>query len=697
MKKYPFVKQEGIKDCGVACLSMIVQYYKGYVNYERLVDMTKTNKNGATALNIIEAAKRLGFKASGIKTSLNHKSCKTIKLPCMAHVIINKTYKHYVIIYQIDYKKKQLLIADPSDKIKRISFEKFEKIWNGILILMYPVKVIPILDKKTSSFSLLTNIISLFKKDIILLIFMSLLITIFSIVSSFYFKCLIDQITDTSSGNYLNVIFIVFACFYLLKILTNYFRNQVLIYTNQKIDLTLATSTFKKIILFPYHYYRNRTTGEIVSRMNDINIIRETVSRIIVTVFIDLLLAIISLTVLFIINFNLAMIAMLIFIVNIALIIVFQHIFGQQIDECKLAKDETNSYMIETIGGFETVKGLGIESRVIKKFCYKYLRQTDKIKLFNVTYNWQQLCKELVNELGNIIILFVGIRLVFANHLTLGSLIAFSSLLNYFLDPVQSMVDFATDIKEIKIVFRRVCELEFKEQNNNVNLLRKIKGDIIINNLNYSYDNNQMILQQVNLEIKNGRKVIILGKSGSGKSTLFKIIMKYYPVGRSQLYIDDVDINDISSEKIKQEITYISQNEMLFTDTIYNNILLSRHCHQDKLNKILDICQVKEIIKNDQLGLNMLVEENGFNFSGGEKQRLILARSLIKNFNILIIDEGLNQIDVNLERKILKQLFHTYHDKTIIVISHRRDNIDLYDQMIDFKSDRKVSSVVKNG
>lgn len=120
MKKYPFVKQEGIKDCGVACLSMIIEYYKGYVNYERLIDMTKTNKNGSTALNLIETAKNLGFKAMGIKTNLNNINSKRINLPCIAHVTLNKTYKHYVIIYRIDNKKKEILIADPSDKIKNI-------------------------------------------------------------------------------------------------------------------------------------------------------------------------------------------------------------------------------------------------------------------------------------------------------------------------------------------------------------------------------------------------------------------------------------------------------------------------------------------------------------------------------------------------------------------------------------------------
>lgn len=299
---------------------------------------------------------------------------------------------------------------------------------------MYPVKPIPILDSKVSSISFLMNIITTFKSDISKLISMSLIITFFSIVSSFYFKCLIDRFSIIGNNNYLNIIFIVFLFCYLIKILTNYFRNQVLILVNQKIDLVLTTSTFKKIILFPYHYYRNRTTGEIVSRMNDINVIWETISKIIVTVFIDLLLALISLIILFVINSSLAMISTLIFLLNIILLIGFQKIFNLQIEDCKIAKDVTNSYMIESVSGFETVKGLSLESKIIKKFNNKYLVLTEKIRKFNGSYNVQQLLKDLTNEIGNVIMLFIGVNLVINNQLTLGSLITFSSLLNYFLE-----------------------------------------------------------------------------------------------------------------------------------------------------------------------------------------------------------------------------------------------------------------------
>lgn len=693
MKKYPFVKQEGVKDCGVACLSMIINYYKGYVNYERLIDMTKTNKNGTSALNIIEVAREIGFRASGVKTSLDSKK---ISLPCIAHVTLNKTYKHYVVIYEIDYRKKQLVIADPSSKIKKIHFDLFNDIWDGIIISLYPLKTIPILDTKSSSISFIINIIKHFKSETIQIILMSLLITMFSILSSFYFKCLIDRVTIGNADSYLNMIFIIFVIVYLIKIVTNYFRNYLLVFVNQKIDLLLSVNTFEKIILFPYHYYRNRTTGEIVSRISDVTTVRDMISKFIITIFIDLLLVFVSLIMLFIINYQLAFIALIIFLLNFILAVVFQYIFTPYIEKCKKLKDDTTSYMVESINGFETVKGLGIENKIILNFKDKYLRLINKINKFNKSYNIQQLFKELINELGSVIILFVGINLVIKNEFTLGSLIAFNTLLNYFLGPIQTLIEVGNDIKETRIVFRRICELNFSKAKKEINLVDNINGNISVKNLNYSYGSNNEVLKNVNLNINGGSKVIVLGQSGIGKSTLFKILMKYHDVQRNHIYLDKVDINDISNNKIKENVTYISQNETLFTDTIYNNLMISTSKNNYSFNKILDICYIKNIVKNNQLGLNTLVEENGFNFSGGEKQRLILARSLMKKFNILIIDEGLNQVDVNLERKILKKLFKEYQDKTIIIISHRKDNIDLYDQMIKFENNKMISSVIKN-
>ena len=207
----------------------------------------------------------------------------------------------------------------------------------------------------------------------------------------------------------------------------------------------------------------------------------------------------------------------------------------------------------------------------------------------------------------------------------------------------------------------------------------------------YYYKEKQ--LKNINLKLKK-QKILILGKSGSGKSTLFKLLMRYYEIPRNQITINGYDINDYKDDVIKHNFSYISQNEILYTDSIYNNLKIDKNITEEQIIEISKKCFIDEFL-ND-LGLNMLIEENGYNLSGGQRQRIILARALLKNFEVLIIDEGLSQMDINLERKILKNLFKMYENKMIIVISHRLDNMDLYDRVIELKNGEIVKDVFKN-
>ncbi len=189
---------------------------------------------------------------------------------------------------------------------------------------------------------------------------------------------------------------------------------------------------------------------------------------------------------------------------------------------------------------------------------------------------------------------------------------------------------------------------------------------------------------------------MMIGSSGSGKSTLLKLLLRYYKLERDKIMIDSIDINDYTESSIRENIVYISQHETLFNDTLKNNIDLENKSTAEQFLEIAHLCCIDEIVKNNNLGFNMLIEENGFNLSGGEAQRIVLARSLMRDFKILIIDEGLNQVDTNLERKILKNIIKRYFDKTIIVISHRLENMDLFDRIIEFSNHKIKKDVCKN-
>jgi len=163
-------------------------------------------------------------------------------------------------------------------------------------------------------------------------------------------------------------------------------------------------------------------------------------------------------------------------------------------------------------------------------------------------------------------------------------------------------------------------------------------------------------------------------------------LLKYYKIKRDKIFIDDKDINDYNTKQLRENITYVSQNETVFTDSIFNNIVLNRKIDYDKFLKFVKITEVDKICNDRYLGYDTLLEENGFNVSGGERNRIILCRALINSANIILLDEALNEIDVNMERRILKRIFKDMKDKTIIVVSHRLENMDLYDKVINVEN-----------
>lgn len=667
---------------------MIINFYGGNLPIDQIRDLTKTDKNGTTAFHIIEACKSIGFNAEGIKTSLEQLNKENLILPCIAHVVIDGKYKHFVVIYKIDFKNKKIIIADPSCSIKKITFSEFQKMWSGVLITLYPLKKLP-LTQNISFIDFLLKIIRLHKAFIFNIIMLSIFITMFSVISSFYMKNILDAI----NYNNLTIIFIFFLFINIFKILSDFFRNKLLIYLNQKIDLLLTLDTYKKIISLPYNYYHTRTTGDIISRVNDLSIIRNMITKVSLSLFIDLPLALVTFIIFYIINTKLFFISLIIVFIYLLLMIFSKNRITNNINTIQVNKSETMSYMIETINGFETVKSVGNEAQIIDKFEKKYVKFLKNIFKFDNYNNIISILKDLVNAMGYLIIIYVGVEMVILGNLTFGDLLVFVNLLNYFLEPIKNIIDLNSEIKEAKNSLRRILEL-FKNENKKQTFIDNLKvKEISFNNLSYSYDYKEKQLKNINLKLKK-QKILILGKSGSGKSTLFKLLMKYYEIPRNQITINGYDINDYKDDVIKQNFSYISQNEILYTDSIYNNLKIDKNITDEQIIEISKKCFIDEFL-ND-LGLNMLIEENGYNLSGGQRQRIILARALLKNFEVLIIDEGLSQIDINLERKILKNLFKMYENKMMIVISHRLDNMDLYDRVIELKNGEIVKDVFKN-
>ena len=678
-KKYPFTKQEGLKDCAAACMQMIIKYYNGYISINDLNEMLETTKEGVSAFKIIEVSNKIGFKATGIRLNLLELT-KSVTLPVIAHVVINN-YNHYIVVYKIDSFKKSVIIADPQSKIKTISFKEFESIWTNVIINLYPVK--PIEHRNYEKHLNYKNIILKNKKTIFQLCYISFIYMILSIVASFYMKYVFDNYL--SNFHLIFTVFILFIIINLYKIFTNLIRTKILINLNKNIDIDLSLDIFSKILSLPYGYYRNKTTGEIITRYTELSKIRETISKVLLTLFLDLPLCITSLIIMYFLNSKLTMISLIAVLLYTIIVIVYNRILNDTILEAQIKKAEMNTVLIESINGFETIKGLNLYDYINLKFENKYIKYLKNVIKIDSILNIKENLKEIVNQLIEMIIIFTGVIYVRSETITIGTLMTYNSILVFFLAPIRNLLSLDNSIIESKRIVKRVNEMLKKEEN--VKKINIVYSDILIKSLSFK-QNEKIILNKINLHISKGEKVIITGKSGSGKSTLLKILMNYY-----NDYQGEIKINGINIKSINLKNVYISQNETLFTDTIYNNIVLGNN--DSNFSEVVKMCYVDEII-NSNLGYNQIIEENGFNISGGQKQRIILARSIINEFDLLLIDEGLNQIDVELERKILKNLFNKFHDKTIIIVSHRLENMDLYDKLIKLENGKVKECVKRN-
>lgn len=678
MKKHLIVKQDGCKECGAASLLSIIRYYGGNISINKLIEMTHTDKTGTNFYWLKDAASKIGLEAIGYKFD-KPLNISSIKLPFICQ-LINNNYEHFVVVYAID--KKKITIMDPACGERIISIDEFNNLWTGYLLIFEPVKKLMFHEEKKYLNEIIKKILSNNKSIVYNILFLSFIFTILSCLYALYMQVIIDYVIDTNISN-LVVITFIFSIILLMKNISNFFRNELLIYLNQKLDCSIFLNTFHKLLLLPFSYYKNRTTGEITSRINDLIYVKNIINKIILTVFLDIIIFICSGIILLSISPVLFLLLVIIIMIYLIILFIFRPILKNYTDKNQSNSALIESYLIESINSYETIKNMSNEDNVYDKMENIYVKALNDNFIYENISNLEMLIKEIVYYIGILLINFLGFTFIFNNELSLGTFLTFTLLTSYFLDPIKNIIDLSKEYYYAVNSMKRVNNLlDVEEDNLSTKTNYSIQPNIIFNNLTFSYNEEKNILEKINFEVKAKEKIMILGNSGSGKSTILKLLLKYYKTKRDMIYINDVDICDLTINDVRSNISAITQNEILYNDTIKNNIIMNRNITDDEFREVCKITFVDDFVKNMFLGYDTMLEENGLNLSGGQRQRIILARALLKKTKIILIDEGLNAVDINLERKILKNMFLKYNSTSIIIISHRLENIDLFDKVI---------------
>ena len=679
LKKYYCVKQHDLKDCGCACLATICRQYGLKYPISKIREVEGTYKKGTSALGLVQASEKLGFVSKGVKANKVEDVFGEIPLPAIAHVIIDQKLMHYLVIHKIS--KEEIIIADPAKGIVRYKPEEFFKIWTGILIIMTPTTKFQKGNEIKGVFSRFFELIKPQKSLLINIFLSSILITIFGILGSFYFKFLVDDLVPSSLIKSLHMFSIGFIVLIIFKVIMEAFRTQLLIHLGQKLDIPLMLGYYEHVINLPMNFFGTREVGEIISRFNDASKIREAISGVTLTMMIDVFMVIIGGVILY-------MQSSLLFGVTIIPLIIYGIIvfsFKKKLEDINRETMESNakvtSYLVESINGISTIKAFNAEREVNSETEKRFIKFIKNI--FNNGYinNLQMTLKSLVKGIFSIGILWLGTVQVIKGNISFGELLSFNALLVYFLDPIENIINLQPTVQTAIVAAERLSEildlsLEKAEDEHKKIIPDTLNGDIEFKNLDFRYGSRSLVLKNINLKIKQGERIALVGESGSGKTTLVKLLMNFYQCEKGELLINNFNIKDINIEALRDKIAYILQETFLFNGTIIENLSLGNpYLTYDEIIEACKKAQIHDFINSLPLRYNTLVEENGSNFSGGQKQRLSIARAILRKPEILIMDEATSNLDSITERAIENTIHEFSKGMTTIIIAHRLSTI----------------------
>jgi ATP-binding cassette subfamily B protein len=692
MSKFKCIKQHDIADCGAACIATVCLQYGKETTITKLRDLSGTDIKGTTLLGIVETLEKLGFEAKAGRMTREHFETK-FSLPMIARILTKEGLAHFVVIHKIV--KKHLIIADPAKGIVKIKKEEFfEDFDNNVVILAPTNEFIADKTKTGSVFNRFFKLLIVQKRLFICAIIGSIILTILGIASSFFNKILMDEILPYNLKEQLIVFCIGFGVIGIFNILLNAARQHLLLHLSLKIDIPLMLGYFKHIFNLPMKFFGTRRTGDILTRFSDAGTIKNIFTNISLSLIIDIILTVVSGVILYIMNVKLFIVIAILTLLNIALVYFFKKPY-KELNIIQMEKQAAlNSQIIDSLKGVETVKSFGVEDSTLEKMENKYISAIRVGYKESVLSNVQGSLAGFFGNVGNIILMFLGASLVMNGDISLGSLFAFMSLSGYFMDPIGRLVGLQLQIQEANIAMKRMSELyDLEEEQENGNYINdfSLDGDISVNSVIFRYGSRKPVLENVSLQIKHKEKVAFVGQSGGGKTTLAKLLLGLWTPESGTILINGYNIEELNKQILRQRIAYVPQNVELFSGTVEENIKIGKltASYQD-IKNACERAGCADFIEKMPNKYGTYLEEAGANLSGGEKQRIALARALIKNPEILILDEATSNLDFISEAKIYDTLFNL--DCTVIIIAHRLSTIRTCDNIIVIDNNRVVDT-----
>jgi len=680
------IQQHDITDCGAACLASIAGYWGAKYNLSKLRILASTDKDGTNLLGLIEAAQKIGFIAKGVQCPTEN--LKHVPLPAIAHVKLKNGLLHFVVLY--DAGKRKLVIMDPAEgTTRKINKDEFLSTWTGILILLVPGPEFQPGNHKVTAFRRILRLIRPYSGLLLQAFFGAAIFSILGLSVSVYVQKIVDNILPDQNANLLNLLSIIMIFLLGFRIYIGTIKSLYLLRTGQLIDGTLIMGYYWHLLKTPACFIDTMRTGELISRINDAIKIRSFISNSMIDLIVSAITIIVSIILSCFVSLRITALLMVIMPVFGFIFWIFNRFNKRNLREVMEKSADFESQLFESLNHLQTIRFLTSEKQAFEKTEWTFASLLTEIysssRISMIAGNGAS----LVSGLAVIILLWMGSVFVFSQDLTPGQLMLLYSLFGYFLGPLSNMVMMNRTIQDALIAADRLFQILDIEIEKNIpeykaSLNSDTGYDIYFELVAFGYGNRPEFLKDMSFKISCGNITGIAGESGCGKSTLASLLMGIYQPKSGRIRIGEMDIREVDPSSLRRYIGIVPQRIDLFSGNIIDNI--TSGSGNTDIRKVYHICEQTGIIKLlDTLpdGLYTKIGERGYSLSGGEMQKIAIARALYRDPSILILDEATSSLDPKSEiliRKLIQSIRE--QGKTVIIIAHRMNSLIHCDKIL---------------
>jgi ATP-binding cassette subfamily B protein len=701
---FPFVKQPDAMDCGPACLKMVAGFYKMNFSLESLRKKCYITREGVSFLGLSEAADSLGFRTLGVKIPFDVLN-DNVPLPCIVHW----RQKHFIVVYKI--KNDQIWAADPAVGLIKYSREEFVRNWASTVVETKPAGLVLIIEptpalfenendkERSNGFRFLFKYFRLYKKYLYQLILGLILGSCIQLVIPFLTQSIVDIGLNNNDIGFIYLILFAQLALVFGRMSVEFIRGWLLLHIGSRVNVAVISGFLQKLMSLPVAFFDTKLTGDILQRIEDNNRIEEfltSASLNILFSFFNLLVFGIVLAV-----FSIKILAL--FLAGSFLYILWVSLFMKsraRLDHQRFKQmSVSGNKLINIVNGMQEIKLT--QSELSMRWDWEKLQASlFRLKVKGLTIaQYQSAGATFINEITNILITVVAATAVLKGDMTLGMMLAVQFIIGQLNVPVSQIIGFFRMSQDARMSLDRLAEvhnLDDEEPDPGAKV-RKLpeRKDIYFNNLSYQYEGprSPFALKDIDLFVEENKITAIVGTSGSGKTTLLKMLLGFYQPVSGEILIGDTQLSNLSLRVWREKVGAVMQDGFLFPDTIAANIAPGKEdIDEDYLIHAVETANIKSFIESLPLGYNTRIGANGHGLSEGQKQRLLIARVIYKNPDILIFDEATNSLDANNEKVIVENLTEFFQGKTVIVVAHRLSTVRGADKIVVLDSGRIIET-----